>query len=160
MNSSSELYRIKKFEVALFRAMKLDDVEYKIKTKIPTPTQFQIIQYILKNASSGIYQKDLEKILNLRRATISGVLQTMEKNNLIKRNSISEDARTKIVLLTPKAKDIFKKCKKRINEIEEKMIDGISRKDLEVFDKVLEQMQGNLIKLNLVDKKGKENRCI
>ena len=45
----------------------------------PTPTQIQIIEYLVRHMNDEVYQKDLEKVFSLKRATISGVLQTMEK---------------------------------------------------------------------------------
>lgn len=54
---------------------------YKNNNKIITPIQYKIIDYLLINEKA--YQKDLEKEFNLRRSTISGILKTMEKNNLI-----------------------------------------------------------------------------
>ena len=45
---------------------------------MPSPTQMRIIDYIIQNEDKPIYQKDLESIFNLRRATISEVLITME----------------------------------------------------------------------------------
>ena len=39
----------------------------------------RIIAYIF-NKNGSIYQRDLERDLNLRRATLSGILNTMEKN--------------------------------------------------------------------------------
>ena len=68
--------------------------------QLPTPTQMQIIEYILNHTSEDIYQRDLEDILNLRRATVSGVLHTMEKNNLIRRVTDNEDTRSKKILVS------------------------------------------------------------
>ena len=36
-----------------------------------TPAQIQIIQYIVKHKKEDIYQKDLEEIVESRRATVS-----------------------------------------------------------------------------------------
>ena len=36
-----------------------------------TPAQIQIIQYIVTHKKEGIYQKDLEEIVESRRATVS-----------------------------------------------------------------------------------------
>ena len=33
----------------------------------PTPTQIQIIEYLVKNHDKEVFQKDLEDVLNLRR---------------------------------------------------------------------------------------------
>ena len=46
----------------------------------PSATQMIIMNYILNHQNEDIYQKDLEEVLHLRRATVSGVLQTMEKH--------------------------------------------------------------------------------
>ena len=70
------LYQIKSLNKSVVRTL-LSNIECSINfDKIPTPTQMQILEYIIKN-DKEVYQKDLETILNLRRATISGVLQTM-----------------------------------------------------------------------------------
>ena len=82
----------------------------------PTPTQMQIMDYFLDNNKKEIFQKDLEDILHLRRATVSGVLQTMEKNKLIQRVTDEEDTRIKKIILNKKAKKIFeKKCIKNLH---------------------------------------------
>ena len=44
-----------------------------------TPSQMRIIAYIF-NKNGSIYQRDLERDLNLRRATLSGILNTMESH--------------------------------------------------------------------------------
>ena len=80
------LFQIKSLEKMIFRTFVHDDKVHFAKQKmIPTPTQMQILEYILANPKKETYQRDLEEILNLRRATVSGVLQTMEKNHLIER---------------------------------------------------------------------------
>ena len=64
----------------------------------PTPTQIQIIEYLVRHMNDEVYQKDLEKVFSLKRATISGVLQTMEKNGLISRVVDETDTRKKKIL--------------------------------------------------------------
>lgn len=109
---------------------------------VPTPTQMQIMEYILSHDNT--FQKDLEDALNLRRATVSGVLQTMEKNGLLERKITLEDARTKEITLTEYSKNIFKQNQKRFEKLEEIIIKDISNKDLEVFSSVIDKMKNNL----------------
>lgn len=111
---------------------------------IPTPTQMEILEYVLEHNNENIYQKDLENVLNLRRATVSGVLQTMEKNNLIERITDSIDTRTKRIILTEKSKEVFAERKKNIEDIEKIITENISKEDLEVFFKVTETMKKNI----------------
>lgn len=108
----------------------------------PTPTQMQIMDYLIKHEE--VYQKDLEKVLNLRRATVSGVLHTMEKNNLITRVVSSSDTRVKKVLLNDNAKEFFDMNKKKLDEIKEVAIKDISPSELEECMKTITKMKENL----------------
>lgn len=136
------LYQIKTLEKLIGRMFICCDRFEKIIP--PTPTQMQILEYILEHPKENIYQKDLEDILNLRRATVSGVLQTMEKNNLIERIIDSEDSRVKRIILNPEAKKIFKAHEKILREIEKNIIKGIPEEELLQFLKVIHKMQNNL----------------
>ncbi len=146
MKEEKILYEIKSLEKMIFRALVQETELKEISNHHPTPTQMQIMEYILKHQNTDIFQKDLEKVLNLRRATVSGVLQTMEKNELIERVIDPLDARTKKVILNPKAKKMFQLKEAKISELENAIIQDIQPKDLEIFSNVLKQMKENLKK--------------
>ncbi len=146
MKDNKVLYEIKSLEKMLVREL-INNSDIKDKENLlPTPTQCQIIEYILNNKNKDIYQKDLEKILNLRRATVSGVLHTMEKNGLIKRLTDESDTRTKKIILNEKIPKRFDEYSKKIKKIENNIIKDISNKDLEIFLKVISQMKENIKK--------------
>ncbi len=113
----------------------------------PTPTQMQIIGFTI-NSSKDVYQKDLESVLNLRRATVSGVLQTMEKNNLIMREVSDNDARSRKIILKDKARLIYNENKERLDNLENIIKKGISDQDLFVFSKVVDKIKNNLDEYN------------
>ena len=146
MNDNKVLYEIKSLEKMLVREL-INNSDIKDKENLlPTPTQCQIIEYILNNKNKDIYQKDLEKVLNLRRATVSGVLHTMEKNGLIKRVTDESDTRTKKIILNEKIPERFNEYSKKIKKIENNIIKDISDKDLEIFLKVISQMKESIRK--------------
>ena len=146
MNDNKVLYEIKSLEKMLVREL-INNSDIKDKENLlPTPTQCQIIEYILNNKNKDIYQKDLEKVLNLRRATVSGVLHTMEKNGLIKRVTDESDTRTKKIILNEKIPERFNEYSKKIKKIENNIIKDISDKDLEIFLKVISQMKESMKK--------------
>lgn len=118
--------------------------------KMPTPTQMHIIAYILKSPQKEVRQKDLEEILNLRRATVSGVLHTMETNGLIIRVTDEKDSRTKKIRLNDKAKDLFIKNKKNIEELEKIIIKDIPENDLDIFFEVIEKMKENIQNADII----------
>lgn len=147
MRYNSILFQIKTLDKVIFRKLFSEvelDKEKLCRFQKPTPTQMEIIHYILENSDKDIFQKDLENVLNLRRATVSGVLQTMEKNNLIERVTDTEDTRTKKIILNKKTKEIFLRNKEKMDAIENIMIKGISKSDLENFTKVIEIMKSNI----------------
>ena len=144
MKNRRVLYQIKSLEKRILRHNK----EKSIKDKEITTTQMEILLYIFKNEDKDIYQKELENVLNLRRATVSGVLQTMEKNNLITRITDAEDTRTKKIILNEETRNIFLRQLKQFDEIEKVIVDGISEKELEVFFEVIQKMKNNVEKLN------------
>lgn len=148
MKNNKVLFQIKTLEKMILRTLFKDKSVPEEKPKsMPTPTQMQIIEYILKHRDEDIYQKDLEEVLKLRRATVSGVLQTMEKNNLIVRIVNSEDSRSKKIILNENAKKIFLENEKKIENLEKIIVSDISKEDLEVFSKVIEQMKKNISKI-------------
>ncbi len=141
------LYQIKNLDKMIFRSIfngsNIEDCEIK-DMKMPTATQMHIIAYLIKHQREDVYQKDLEEILNLRRATVSGVLHTMEKNNLIKRVTDEKDTRTKIISLNGKAQQIYKENSKKIERLEEIIAKDISKDDMDIFFRVLEKMKNNI----------------
>ena len=110
----------------------------------PSIAQMQIIKYILKHDGKTIYQRDLEEVFNLRRATISGILKTMEKNNVIIRVCDPNDARGKIVILSDDAKKFFKEKETLFKKLETVLKKDISKEELETFYKVILKMRDNI----------------
>lgn len=154
MKEYKVLYQIRSLEKLISRTfIKEMDLENENNDFFPTPTQMQILEYILKHHNDKIYQKDLEEVLGLRRATVSGVLQTMEKNGLLDRITNESDARSKQIILNKKAVDIFNKAENKMSEIEKIILSDISSDEIEIFSSVLKKMKENM-KKSCLDSKG------
>lgn len=110
-----------------------------------SPVQARLLIYINKNKEKEIYQKDLEELFNMRRSTISGILKTMEKNNLIRRIDNPKDARIKQIILTNYSLNIGDRMKKSRDEFDKKLERNISKEDLETFYKVIDQIKENIL---------------
>jgi DNA-binding MarR family transcriptional regulator len=149
MKEEKLLYQIKNLNKLVVRSFVGNSSINDLSSK-PTPTQMEIIEYVLNHHGSCVYQKDLENALNLRRATVCGVLQTMEKNHLIKRVVDTNDSRVKKIILHPEALKMFNNHIKQIEEIEELMINNLTQDEIEQFGCILKKMQENL---------KEENRC-
>ncbi len=139
------LYQIKKIETKIMRLILLEE-ENLCNKMAPKPTQFQIMEYMLNQKKDVVYQKDLEQVLGLRRATISGVLKTMEKNHFIKRMIDEKDTRIKKVVLEENAKKVLLKHKEKIKQLEKVLTENISSEEQKEFLRILKKMQENIEK--------------
>ncbi len=141
MNDKSISLKIKKIDSLIVRKI----ISYnKNSINQLSPAQIVIIKYLIKNKNNIVYQKDIEKKLGLRKSTISGILSTMIKNNIITRTESANDLRSKEIKLTDKGLELDKKMKKKAIEFEKLLQSNIDPKDLEIFYKVTNQIQKNL----------------
>ncbi len=137
---NSILEEIKELDIDILRLIISTDGD---KIGILPPTQMRIIAYIFSK-NEDVYQKDIEKNLNLRRATLSGILNTMEKNDLLYRVVSDSDSRSRKIILNKKTKEIFKKKREKLREVENILIEGIDEVDLNNFLNTIKKMKENI----------------
>lgn len=141
MNEESIGSEIKKIDNLIVRKI----VSYsKNNQNIYTPAQMMITRYLYENQNNKIYQKDLEKNLPFRKSTLSGIIQTMIKNNIIETISSEKDARSKEIILTSYGKEINNKIEENIIKFDKLLKNNIKDSDLRIFFKVTKQIQENL----------------
>lgn len=109
-----------------------------------THTQARILRFLFTNQDKTIYQKTIEKEVGVRRSTISGILDTMEKNNLIIRKSSIDDARKKEIALTINSLNKHKEIEKKIADFESVLLKGITDEEKEAFFKTIDKLKENL----------------
>ncbi len=109
-----------------------------------TGMQGRILGYLYHHREDEIFQRDIENEFLIRRSTVTGILQLMEKNGLIFRQSVAKDARLKQLKLTPKAIAANERIEAKIDRMEAKLIRDIGEADLKIFYAVTEQMKKNL----------------
>lgn len=103
-----------------------------------------LIGYLNKNTHKDIFQKDIEEKFTIRRSTATGVLQSMEKNEYITRESVSYDARLKKIVLTQKGKDVYNHIMKEMEKFENQITKNVSEEELEMFANILNKFKKNL----------------
>lgn len=91
-----------------------------------------------------VYAKDIEDTFDMRRATVTGILQLMEKNGIIVREENNVDGRLKRIRLTQKAINLRLKMKKNIQKVESNLLSDLSKEEIETFLKIMEKMSHNL----------------
>lgn len=141
MKDKSISLEIKKIDSLIVRRIIQDTKKSKYRL---TPVQIFIIKYLSKNKNKTIYQKDIEKKIGLRKSTISGIIKTMQKNNIIMSIDSKDDLRSKEIVLTKDGLKLEKLMIKKEKDFEKLLERDIDKNDLEIFFKVTEQIQNNL----------------
>ncbi len=110
-----------------------------------TVSQAYVIDFIsIEGKDKEIFQKDLEREFDLKRSSISLMLNNMEKSDLIERVPVTEDARLKKIILTQKSIKIYEKISTAIDSIENKLSENITPEEIKVFQSVLDKIRNNL----------------
>ncbi len=110
-----------------------------------TGVQCDMIRYIYKKSKEkNVFARDIEKKFDIRRASMAGILQNMEKNELIKREDIDSDGRLKRIVLTQKALKLRKIIEKEIAKLEDKAMQNIKEDEIIKFIEIAEKMSKNL----------------
>ena len=110
-----------------------------------TGVQAIMLKFINDKSREGkVYAKDIECEFDMRRATIAGILQLLEQNQLITRKAEGSDARLKEITITKKALEIISNVDSSIAQLEKRLEKNMSKEERENFLKTLDKLSKNL----------------
>ena len=110
-----------------------------------TGVQSRVMHYILVKCADGpVFQRDVEGVFGLSRSTATGILQLMEKNGLIRRESVTSDARLQSLIPTEKAAHLDAQVGECLHQTEDRLIQGLSSTQVALFLETAERMSVNL----------------
>ena len=109
-----------------------------------TISQLRVIIYISQHGDGPVFQKDLEEHFDIRRSSVTGLLQNMEKSGLLVRSGSEKDARVKIVSLTEKGRKLDEKLKNYVYGLESELMKGFTPEEKELLQSFLLRMLENL----------------
>jgi len=108
----------------------------------PTATQVRFIDYLTKN--KNVQASDLEKFFHISKATVSDVLNTMEKHKIITRVVSDMDTRSKIILLNDEYKRKHHAFQKKMYNLEKEITKNLTEEELNSFINTLTKMKTNI----------------
>ena len=109
-----------------------------------TGTHGYFLGYLITHDGSPVFQRDIEAAFGIRRSSASNVLGLMEKNGLIERCAVDEDARLKRIVVTDKGRVLHADTVKAFERISAQAVTGVPEADLDTFYAVLNTIQRNL----------------
>ncbi len=110
--------------------------------------QGPLMGYLLDHENENVCQKDLEKHFHISGATASNMLKTMEKNGLLQRLPMEEDARLKRIVPTEYGRELEAESRNYIRLLEEAMQAGFTEQEMQQFREYLDRLVANLRKVN------------
>lgn len=110
-----------------------------------TGVQSRVIYYILARCQQGpVFQRDIERVFGLSRSTATGILQLLEKNGILRRESVASDARLKSLVPTKRAVELDAQVGAGLHETERMLTRGLSEGQVQLFKEIAAQMLENL----------------
>ena len=108
--------------------------------------QARILGFVEQNDEQGkdVYQKDIEAEFKIRRSSVSSVLDTMEKNGYIMRQSVASDARLKKLVLTEKSIRFGQHYKDSVEYFENSVEKGFTEEEIETLKYLLNKVYKNV----------------
>lgn len=114
----------------------------------PEPTLSSIqaltLHYIIMESENrDVYPKDIEEFLEIKGSSVNNLINNLERNGYLRRESVSHDGRYKKLVLTEQTHSMQADISERVTTYMKGMFAGISEQDLLVFEAVISQMAKN-----------------
>ena len=90
-----------------------------------------------------VYQRDIEQWFNIRRSSVTAMLQGMEQDGFITRCSVEKDARLKRLAATPKGVAYHDRIRASIDRFEQDLQQGLTPEEMAAARVVLNQILHN-----------------
>lgn len=110
-----------------------------------------VMRYLYENRDKVICQKDIEHTFEIRRSTVTNIIQLMEKNGYVERRPVPGDARLKCVKLTQKGEENHLQMERLIDLLEKEQMIDITEEELDGLYQVMNKLKKNLIRIQEVE---------
>ena len=84
-----------------------------------TPMHGWIVEYLYAHRDAPVFQRDIERDFSITRSTVTNILQLMERKGYIERQSVPQDARLKMLVLTEKGRGFHEKTMLSLHQTDE-----------------------------------------
>lgn len=109
-----------------------------------TSSQCEVIDFLLGSGQDEVNQRDIEKALNLRNPTVTGILKRLDEKGFIMALPSEKDRRCKNIYLTEKAYDIQKRMERDRKKLDKMLTLGMTKKEIEALDRMLNKVLYNI----------------
>lgn len=109
-----------------------------------TSSQCAVLDYLFNASLEEVTQKDIERALNLKNPTVTGILKRLEENGFVLIVPSNKDKRCKNVYLTEKSYDIQRKMDMERKKLDKMLTLGMTKKEIAALEKMLARVLYNI----------------
>ncbi|WP_246215579.1 MarR family winged helix-turn-helix transcriptional regulator [Listeria valentina] len=121
-----------------------ESMEHRTKDMDISPQQGRMISYIAQNEDKGLIQKDLAEVFQRRGASITSMLQGLEKKGYIERRIPKNNERQKNIYVLPKGKALVDETNEAFYAAEKELIHALSEAEVQQLTKLLRKIDRSL----------------
>ena len=109
-----------------------------------TASQCAVLDYLFDCEKEEVTQRDIEKGLNLRNPTVTGLLKRLDEKGYILCVPNANDKRKKNIYLTEKAYDIQRRMESDRRKLDRELTRGMTKREVEALRRNLEKLLYNI----------------
>lgn len=121
-----------------------ESMELRIKDLDISQQQGRMIAYIAQNEDKGLIQKDLAQVFQRRDASITSMLQGLEKKGYIERRIPKNNERQKNIYVLPKGKALIDQTNEAFYAAEKELVQALNAKEVEELTRLLRKIDQSL----------------
>lgn len=109
-----------------------------------TSSQCEVLDFLLQSSKDEVTQRDIERALNLKNPTVTGLLKRLDEKGFILSVPSGKDKRCKNIYLTEKAYDIQKRMEMDRKKLDKMLTLGMTKKEIDALYKMLNRVLYNI----------------
>lgn len=119
-------------------------MEQRVKGMDISPQQGRMISYIVQNEDKGLIQKDLAEVFQRRGASITSMLQGLEKKGYIERRIPENNERQKNIFVLPKGKALVDETNEAFYAAEKELVHALNEDEVQQLTELLRKIDRSL----------------
>ena len=121
-----------------------ESIEQRVKDMDISPQQGRMISYIVQNEDKGLIQKDLAEVFQRRGASITSMLQGLEKKGYIERRIPENNERQKNIFVLPKGKALVDETNEAFYAAEKELVHALNEDEVQQLTELLRKIDRSL----------------
>lgn len=109
-----------------------------------TSSQCAVLDYLFHSNKEEVNQRDIERNLNLKNPTVTGLLKRLDEKGYVLCVPNEEDKRKRNIYLTEKAYDIQRRMEADRKKLDKRLTMGLTKKEVAAVTRALEKMLYNI----------------